>query len=458
MSHISSINFKKSNPIQTQHNDRNLPPNYLIGRAFESNRNHTEALALKNQIIKQAIQNYTDKTKQKFQAKSYEWSAVCNIKPDTTMQDLERLAKHFETKYGFQCYQIAIHRDEGHIDDNGLEQINHHAHLEFVTLDKDTGRNRQRELTPAKLRKMQDEVAQILQMQRGQDKRESKRKRIEPRVWAVMKEKEREAIKETHKQISENLGQALTRYDRALEISTAQKNSFSEVVEIHTNEILSLKEQKKRLEQERKNYIAEGGHTQEDYKALKALAEKGKTAERLEAEIAKLKEAHEKNKQKMLSTFFEREGIEGEGAKIIWGARYDKGEFEAFLPDNQALRQESITLRESLKNASKIVENQKNDIEQLKREKMDLKANFEALKQENNIFKEFCENLKHQVHMQELVKKLPTLIPAKLMSFFNIEPEQKAPQTALERMQEKSIQAIEKMKNEPRKRDLGRGR
>ncbi|MBX2711207.1 mobilization protein, partial [Campylobacter jejuni] len=28
------------------------------------------------------------------------------------MNDLQELSKHFQEKYGFQCYQIAIHRDE----------------------------------------------------------------------------------------------------------------------------------------------------------------------------------------------------------------------------------------------------------------------------------------------------------------------------------------------------------
>ena len=58
MSHISSINFKKSNPIQAQDNDRLLPPNYLIGGDFEINKNSKEAILLKNQIIENAIEAY----------------------------------------------------------------------------------------------------------------------------------------------------------------------------------------------------------------------------------------------------------------------------------------------------------------------------------------------------------------------------------------------------------------
>ena len=208
MSQISSINFKKSFAINAEHNDRTLPPSYLIDneKGAECDRDAEQARELKGQIIAQAKEAYINRTNQRFQAKSYEWSAVCNIKPDTTMDDLKRLAQHFYHKYGFQCYQIAIHRDEGHIDEDGKKQINHHAHLEFVTLDK-TGINRQRELTPQKLRELQSEVSQILQMQRGEDKRKSGRERTEPREYAKQKETEKkttkQAINDLNKKIRE---------------------------------------------------------------------------------------------------------------------------------------------------------------------------------------------------------------------------------------------------------------
>lgn len=209
MSQISSINFKKSFAINAEHNDRTLPPSYLIDneKGAECDRNAEQARELKGQIIAQAKETYTSRTGQRFQAKTYEWSAVCNIKPDTTMDDLKRIAQHFNDKYGFQCYQIAIHRDEGHIDEDGKKQINHHAHLEFVTLDKNTGINRQRELTPQKLRELQSEVSQILQMQRGEDKRKSGRERTEPREYAKQKETEKkttkQAINDLNKKIRE---------------------------------------------------------------------------------------------------------------------------------------------------------------------------------------------------------------------------------------------------------------
>ncbi|WP_205589495.1 coiled-coil domain-containing protein [Helicobacter labacensis] len=200
MGGISSIHFKQTkNKVQAQHNDRTIEPSYLlpkvdvakVGGGIEVNRNADQAEALKNAIVSKAMQDYQEHVGQRFQAKSYLWSAVVNIKPDTTMQDLEKLATHFKTKYGFQCYQIAIHRDEGHVDDEGNTRINHHAHLEFVMLDEHTGKSLFRKTTPRALRQIQTETADILGMQRGVDVRKSGAKRIEPRAYGKLMEQER---------------------------------------------------------------------------------------------------------------------------------------------------------------------------------------------------------------------------------------------------------------------------
>lgn len=237
MSHISSINFKKSKDFQVFHN-ANIRPNYAIGTELSYNRKGYEALKIKQELIQNAIEAYNrtnppPKKAPNFKAKSYEWSsAVCNIKPDTTMQDLEGLAKHFETKYGFQCYQIAIHRDEGHIDDNGEKVINHHAHLEFITLDKESGKSlfRAELQKPKALRQIQTEVAEILQMEWGQDKRISKRERIEPRKYGAMKEKEREALRKL-----------LDFYDEILGIDT-KGLSITEAQQAHKNLVKKTQE------------------------------------------------------------------------------------------------------------------------------------------------------------------------------------------------------------------------
>lgn len=279
MGNISSANFKKSKDFQVWHN-ADIRPSYAIGGGLEVNHNGAEALALKNQIIQQAIDTYNRTKKPKappFKAKSYEWSLVVNLKNSSTMADLEKLSAHFKDKYGFQCYQIAIHRDEGHID-NGEKRINHHAHLEFVTLDESTGKNRFRGefVTPKGLRAVQDEVAQILQMERGVDKRLSGAKRIEPRAYGAMKEREK-----------------------------AERNEELEIINDLRVENATLKEKNAEFERIRKAWIVEQSKNKEDYHTLSALkqdlAKKNLTIkqvrhyiENLESELRKERELRKK--------------------------------------------------------------------------------------------------------------------------------------------------------------------
>lgn len=287
MSKIASINFKKSVNFQVFHNST-VRPHYAIGGELIANRKGYEALKLKEQIIENAKEAYIKNTKQKFQAKSYEWSAVVNIKQDTTMQDLEKLAKHFEEKYGFQCYQIAIHRDEGYIE-NGEKHINHHAHLEFITLDKETGKNMYRRelINPKILRQIQTEVAEILNMERGQDKRISKRERIEPRKYAQMKEAERKEqakLKAEHKQELESKEAELKFKDTKLEQEKLSKKQLAELIEAERKAMLQENKELKEANQQA-IYIAD------DYKRLRAIKEQQDiTIQELNEQIQRIKD------------------------------------------------------------------------------------------------------------------------------------------------------------------------
>ena len=298
MGQISSINFKKSFAINAEHNDRTLPPSYLIDneKGAECNRSAEKARELKNQIISEAKETYTRRTGQRFQAKTYEWSAVCNIKPDTTMEDLEALAKHFNDKYGFQCYQIAIHRDEGHIDEDGKEQINHHAHLEFITLDKESGKNNYRRelITPNVLRQIQTETAEILQMQRGQDKRLSGAERIEPRKYAKQKEAEKAA---------RNLSKKATEKAVVEVIKTIDDNE---------EKLLSSKEKSEYLEQLRKQYKDKGLSAEffRELGALKKDKEAKYTQKELDEAIQKAVEADREKQKPINRQEFEQQTVE----------------------------------------------------------------------------------------------------------------------------------------------------
>ena len=140
MAEISCFSIKQTKNINVTHNDRTISPSYLLqneSRGVEVNRNAIEAQAFYDSLLKTAVTNYTNRTHQKLQSKNYNWSAVVLIKDTTTMSDVEQLTAELKKKYGWQCYQIAIHRDEGHFDNvTKKTKYNLHAHLEFLMLDE----------------------------------------------------------------------------------------------------------------------------------------------------------------------------------------------------------------------------------------------------------------------------------------------------------------------------------
>lgn len=207
MGQISSLNFKKSTAINIEHNNRSMPPTYLLvegGKGFQSRyvsfNGSKSAVETRDKYVEACQQAYLREKGKKFQAKSYLWSAVINLKESSTIDDVKKVKNYLEKETGFKCYQYSLHADEGYVDDDGVVHINYHAHLEFCTLDLATGINLQRKLSPAKLRELQTGVADVLQMERGEDKRISGRQRIEPRQYAraakMLKEKAAPAVKE----------------------------------------------------------------------------------------------------------------------------------------------------------------------------------------------------------------------------------------------------------------------
>ena len=334
MSNIASINFKKSNDFQVFHNST-VRPNYALGGGLEYNLKGYAAKREKEKIIDEAKQTYTSTCKAKnkaFQAKNYEWSAVVNIKPETTMQDLEKLAKHFSDKYKFQCYQIAIHRDEGHINEQGEKVINHHAHLEFITLDKETGKQifKMRDFTPQKMREIQSEVAEILQMERGQDKRISGAKRIEPRKYAQMKEQERantRALKAELDNTKQELAQERLTHAQTLKKLEALRKEmagqgFTKEQFAYINELKRQQKEKSTepmtIEQinELKKQIAEkSGFFSKKDKIIETLTQKLSEAEQDKAVLNQILSVSEQNEVKVKELI--KEELENENKRVL---------------------------------------------------------------------------------------------------------------------------------------------
>ena len=127
--------------------------------------------------------------------------------------------------------------------------------MEFVTLDE-RGINRQRDFGKRidgkkLLSHMQDDVARLLKMERGVSVKKSKTKRIEPRVWAKLKEEEaryKKLLKEHYERLSDERveNERKAKQDEILEFQNKLRVSNQQNIELQNkikaqNETLSSK-------------------------------------------------------------------------------------------------------------------------------------------------------------------------------------------------------------------------
>lgn len=344
MAELSSINIEPSKINNTEHNTRFVSPTYLLKEkslGVEYDLNHEDSEALYQSLLKEAVTNYTQRTGQQLQAKKLRWSAVVNIKDTTTMDDLKKLTQKLYQEYGWQCYQIAIHRDEGHKDpDTGEIVYNLHAHLEFLMLNKKgIYCFKKGEWGKGRMSKLQDLVAEQLQMKRGETLKDrikniaellsadiseilrgkdetytayckrlnliAEQKGIEnfnagsflkgkTRVNHYQYKQQMKAVEDAYKMQKEKDLQ-----EKAREL--AQKDFVFDVVQKefikHTKEqeqnILTLKEQKAIVEAERKKYKEEADHIASEYRALQALNKTLHTKKELDDALASLRKDYE---------------------------------------------------------------------------------------------------------------------------------------------------------------------
>lgn len=165
----TSIHFVPVKSGSEIHNLREKELDYVIKELTPNNehwvdpRYEGQTLA---DIRKEIADRYQTHVGQKMQAKAAPIrEAVIVIKPDTTMADLQLLAKQLEKEFGIKCIQLHIHRDEGFSKDNpDSSKLNLHAH--FVA-DWTHANGTSLRLTPQDTSKMQTIGAECLKMERG---------------------------------------------------------------------------------------------------------------------------------------------------------------------------------------------------------------------------------------------------------------------------------------------------
>ncbi len=132
---------------------------------------------------------------------------VVIVKENTTMDDLMKFTDAVQERWGIRAIQIHIHRDEGHYEDSEEKtgwKPNYHAHIVWDWINPFTGKSYK--LSKTDMSKMQDLLAEILKMQRGQKKSETGLEHLERNEFIQKKqEAKNQALKEETVKLADTL-------------------------------------------------------------------------------------------------------------------------------------------------------------------------------------------------------------------------------------------------------------
>lgn len=176
--HKSSIHFRQALGTSEAHNLRQVKLDYNVEDLMVNNESFVvDTIADRMKQVQVHCKKVSGRKLQKNAQVIRE--AVVNLKPNTSMEDLKELSRQLQSQYGINCFQIHIHRDEGHKDpETGKFKVNDHAHMLFDWQDKAKGTVIK--LNRVQMSQIQTLVANVLEMERGELRVNSNRERLEP--------------------------------------------------------------------------------------------------------------------------------------------------------------------------------------------------------------------------------------------------------------------------------------
>lgn len=265
----SSINFQKAKNYSYSHNlrieEEKKEAKYLLPEEYHQ-ENEYWILSDENGKIKSAGKVFLEevkKTKRKGGAspkfENAHREAVIVLNSHHTMEDLHKVREHFEKKYNFICCAIAIHRDEGHIENIKGEKVpkyNYHAHLNFITY---ANGKQQWNFNKKQLADMQTEISEILGMERGESAKLTKKKHLKHQHYRYVKEQEDKLEGENEFVLQQNKG---------LQEEITELKVKNQELEL---ELTNQSKRKKFWGEYRQKLIQEGGYTQQDYQIIRAI-------------------------------------------------------------------------------------------------------------------------------------------------------------------------------------------
>lgn len=239
-------------------------------KEYQSN-GHPKTLRNYLADTKRIVKEKTGRAMQKKAEDNVIGEAVVVIDEQTTMEDLQKLGKAMEQRYGWTCVQIHIHRDEGYLGER-TEDMKHregkynlHAHMFFVTTNLATGKSWKRQRGEGSV--MQDITAQTLDLTRGVKKSEQTKEvketlnvieykamqeeiRLETLKDKIAQEEEQreQAIEEAKRVTTKTADEILKRHQRPV-FGPKWSDAWDELKEDYERILAQKKEQDKLMEE-----------------------------------------------------------------------------------------------------------------------------------------------------------------------------------------------------------------
>lgn len=232
----SSVNFQKATAHSEKHNTRTeeKEPKYLLPQEYRKENFFWKAEKSAKQIFVDELKKFGKGKKPRFE--NSHWEAVLNLNANHSEKDVERVVQHIAKTLNIIPAAFAIHRDEGHLNERGQPVYNYHAHLNFITI-KDGRQNWRKEyIKPKTLRQLQTDVAELLGMERGKDKRETQVERLEHKQFKA-------AAKQAEAQSKAQRKELLDEIEKLRKAYTGQgytANFFRELNALKKDENLTL--------------------------------------------------------------------------------------------------------------------------------------------------------------------------------------------------------------------------
>jgi hypothetical protein len=283
----TSIHFQAVKGGSEEHNKRTKKLDY-VHHELSSQNDYWESDTQEARLAF-VTANAKAKTGRKMQAKATPIrEAVVVISQETTMDDLKKLAKRFNDRFGIDVFQIAIHKDEGYRKGKDGLKLNLHAHLVADWTDHQSGKSLK--LNRNDMSEIQTICAEVLGMERGKSSEKQHLSAIQYKIAA--EEQRAEAIesktrglgiiqKNLSNDISDLLVEVKTKSKECDRLALSAKN-MGRILELNTEEAKKKALINERLSEEGKSLREEKERLRNDILGLTTQKEEiGNEAESL---------------------------------------------------------------------------------------------------------------------------------------------------------------------------------